>query len=93
MEKSFWKPADNLQKSVERENEYMIHDNDPLVNRFISVPDKWDVGLCCIYGWDYRWGLEASGFRPMRYVQSLSRWKMVLKSVKPFSLLILVKML
>jgi len=36
----FGKVADNLQKSVERDSEYMIHDNDPIVNKYISVPSE-----------------------------------------------------
>ena len=34
----FGKEADELQKSTESENEYMINEFEPLVNRFISVP-------------------------------------------------------
>ncbi|KAL7749781.1 hypothetical protein RI367_004657 [Sorochytrium milnesiophthora] len=34
----FGKQADGLEKSTENEDEYMISDNDLLVNRFISVP-------------------------------------------------------
>ncbi|KAK7014160.1 trafficking protein particle complex subunit [Favolaschia claudopus] len=34
----FGKPADAIEKSVENADEYMIIDNDPLVERYISVP-------------------------------------------------------
>ncbi|KAI9218466.1 transport protein particle subunit trs31 [Blastocladiella britannica] len=36
----FGKPADVLEKSSENEDEYMISDNDLLVNRFVSVPKE-----------------------------------------------------
>jgi|EP00945_MAST-04E_sp_MAST-4E-sp1_P005642 trafficking protein particle complex subunit 5 len=59
----FGKPADNLQKSVERANEYMIHDNDPLVNRFISVPEEMGSLDCAAFMAGIIDGvLEASGF-------------------------------
>ena len=38
----FGAPADDIQKSVENENEYYLIENVPLINRFISVPD--DLG-------------------------------------------------
>ena len=34
----FGKAADELQKSTESEDEYMINEFEPLVNRYISVP-------------------------------------------------------
>ncbi|KAF7323794.1 Trafficking protein particle complex subunit [Mycena kentingensis (nom. inval.)] len=34
----FGKPADAIEKSVENADEYMIIDNDPLIERYISVP-------------------------------------------------------
>ncbi|KAK9719424.1 Trafficking protein particle complex subunit 31 [Basidiobolus ranarum] len=36
----FGKQADSLEKSTENEDEYMISDNEPLVNKFISVPKE-----------------------------------------------------
>eukprot|EP01047_Picozoa_sp_COSAG01_P026109 COSAG01_NODE_1672_length_9554_cov_4.065785_9_plen_205_part_00 len=38
----FGAPADDIQKSVENDNEYYLIENLPLINRFISVPD--DLG-------------------------------------------------
>jgi hypothetical protein len=37
----FGKPADSLEKSAERKNEYMIYDDDVVVNRFISIPAEY----------------------------------------------------
>ncbi|KAJ1516577.1 hypothetical protein HMI55_001926, partial [Coelomomyces lativittatus] len=34
----FGKPADSLEKSSEHNDEYMISDNDLLVNKFVSIP-------------------------------------------------------
>lgn len=34
----FGKPADAIEKSVEKEDEYMIIDNDPQITRNISIP-------------------------------------------------------
>jgi len=34
----FNKAADNLEKSMENEDEYMIHENAPITNAFVSVP-------------------------------------------------------
>jgi hypothetical protein len=34
----FNKAADNLEKSMENEDEYMIHENSPVTNAFVSVP-------------------------------------------------------
>jgi hypothetical protein len=34
----FGKAADNLERSTENEDEYMIHENSPVTNSFVSVP-------------------------------------------------------
>eukprot|EP01033_Poteriospumella_lacustris_P019588 gene19588-14206_t len=34
----FGKAADNLERSMENEDEYMIHENSPVTNTFVSVP-------------------------------------------------------
>ncbi|KNE69411.1 hypothetical protein AMAG_13775 [Allomyces macrogynus ATCC 38327] len=36
----FGKPADSLEKSSEHDDEYMISDNDLVVNRYISIPKE-----------------------------------------------------
>lgn len=38
----FNKPADNLERSTENEDEYMIHEFSPVTNAFVSVPS--DMG-------------------------------------------------
>jgi hypothetical protein len=42
----FGKPADSLERSVEQKDEYMISDNDVLVNRFISIPKEYNQLNC-----------------------------------------------
>ncbi|KAJ7712920.1 NO signaling/Golgi transport ligand-binding domain-containing protein [Mycena olivaceomarginata] len=42
----FGKPADAIEKSVENADEYMIIDNDPLVERYISVPKDMSTLSC-----------------------------------------------
>ncbi|KAJ3713504.1 NO signaling/Golgi transport ligand-binding domain-containing protein [Lentinula raphanica] len=42
----YGKPADAIEKSVENVDEYMIIDNDPLIERHISVPRDF-AGLSC----------------------------------------------
>ncbi|CUA77454.1 Transport protein particle subunit trs31 [Rhizoctonia solani] len=42
----FGKPADGIEKSVEKEDEYMIIDNDPPITRYISVPKDMDQLSC-----------------------------------------------
>ncbi|KIK51247.1 hypothetical protein GYMLUDRAFT_101111 [Collybiopsis luxurians FD-317 M1] len=42
----FGRPADAIEKSVENVDEYMIIDNDPLIERHISVPRDL-TGLSC----------------------------------------------
>ena len=36
----FGRPADGLEKSTERADEYFISDKDPITNLFISVPKE-----------------------------------------------------
>ncbi|KAJ7235971.1 NO signaling/Golgi transport ligand-binding domain-containing protein [Mycena rebaudengoi] len=42
----FGKPADAIEKSVENADEYMIIDNDPLIERYISVPKDMSQLSC-----------------------------------------------
>ncbi|QPG76440.1 hypothetical protein FOA43_003829 [Brettanomyces nanus] len=42
----FDKPSDNLEKSSENENQYMIIDNNPVLSRFISVPKEYENLNC-----------------------------------------------
>ncbi|KAG8767723.1 TRAPP subunit trs31 [Ceratobasidium sp. 428] len=42
----FGKPADGIEKSVEKEDEYMIIDNDPPITRYISIPKDMDQLSC-----------------------------------------------
>lgn len=42
----FAKPADAIEKSVENEDEYMIIDNEPVIERYISVPKDMG-GMSC----------------------------------------------
>ncbi|WBW70591.1 TRAPP I, II and III complex subunit Trs31 [Schizosaccharomyces osmophilus] len=45
----FGRHADSLEKSKENEDEYMIVDNNPLFNKFISVPKEMSQLNCCAY--------------------------------------------
>lgn len=45
----FGKPADGLQKCTERSNEYYIYDNEPITNRFVSVPKDMGQFNCAAY--------------------------------------------
>mmetsp|Transcript_10552 Transcript_10552/g.17259 ORF Transcript_10552/g.17259 Transcript_10552/m.17259 type:complete len:192 (+) Transcript_10552:34-609(+) len=45
----FGKAADSLEKSTENEDEYMINEKEPLVNRFISVPKDMGTLNCASY--------------------------------------------
>eukprot|EP01029_Cantina_marsupialis_P029129 TRINITY_DN779840_c0_g1_i1.p1 TRINITY_DN779840_c0_g1~~TRINITY_DN779840_c0_g1_i1.p1 ORF type:complete len:189 (+),score=33.95 TRINITY_DN779840_c0_g1_i1:120-686(+) len=45
----FGKPASSLQKSTEKSNEYMINDNSPLTNTFISVPKDFGNLNCAAF--------------------------------------------
>ncbi|KAF8845477.1 TRAPP I complex [Paxillus ammoniavirescens] len=42
----FGRPADAIEKSVENEDEYMIIDNDPPIERYISVPRDLNTLSC-----------------------------------------------
>lgn len=42
----FGRPADAIEKSVENEDEYMIIDNDPPIERYISVPKDMNQLSC-----------------------------------------------
>lgn len=43
------KPADALEKSRDHEDEYMISDNDPMVNTYISVPKEMNQLNCAAF--------------------------------------------
>ncbi|DAZ93279.1 TPA: hypothetical protein N0F65_010903 [Lagenidium giganteum] len=61
----FGKAADALERSTENEDEYMIHELEPLTNKFISVPP--DLGLdCAAYLAGLIRGILTSGGFPAR---------------------------
>lgn len=45
----FGRPADALEKSQDNSDEYMITDNDPIVNTYISVPKEMNQLNCAAY--------------------------------------------
>ena len=45
----FGRPADALERSQENKDEYMITDNDPVVNTYISVPKEMSQLNCAAY--------------------------------------------
>ncbi|MCJ1356774.1 MAG: TRAPP subunit trs31 [Icmadophila ericetorum] len=45
----FSRPADALERSSTNEDEYMISDNDPLVNQYISVPKEMNQLNCAAF--------------------------------------------
>lgn len=45
----FGKPADGLEKSRENENEYMLIDNEPVSNKYISVPREMNQLNCAAF--------------------------------------------
>ncbi|KAI9827790.1 MAG: TRAPP subunit trs31 [Thelocarpon impressellum] len=45
----FSRPADALERSKDNEDEYMISDNDPLVNQYISVPKEMNQLNCAAF--------------------------------------------
>lgn len=45
----FGKTADDLEKSQNMDNEYMIIDNDPVISQFISVPKDMKHLNCCAF--------------------------------------------
>ncbi|KAI9718084.1 MAG: hypothetical protein M1812_004342 [Candelaria pacifica] len=45
----FARPADALERSKDKEDEYMISDNDPLVNQYISIPKEMSQLNCAAY--------------------------------------------
>jgi hypothetical protein len=45
----FNKAADNLERSMENEDEYMIHENSPITNTFVSVPSDMGQLNCAAY--------------------------------------------
>lgn len=45
----FGRPADALERSQDNKDEYMITDNDPIVNTYISVPKEMNQLNCAAY--------------------------------------------
>ena len=45
----FGKEADEIQKSTEGDDEYMIFDSEPITNRFVSVPKDYGQLNCAAY--------------------------------------------
>ncbi|KAA6408486.1 MAG: TRAPP I complex [Lasallia pustulata] len=45
----FARPADSLEKSTANDNEYMIADNEPLVNTYVSVPKEMSQLNCAAF--------------------------------------------
>ncbi|MCJ1474793.1 TRAPP subunit trs31 [Lambiella insularis] len=45
----FGRPADALERSSANEDEYMISDNEPLVNMYVSVPKEMNQLNCAAY--------------------------------------------
>ena len=45
----FGRPADALERSQDNKDEYMITDNDPLVNTYVSVPKEMNQLNCAAY--------------------------------------------
>ena len=43
----FNKAADNLERSTENEDEYMIHEHSPVTNTFVSLPADYVGQLNC----------------------------------------------
>ena len=43
----FNKAADNLERSMENEDEYMIHEHFPITNSFVSLPAEYSGQLNC----------------------------------------------
>ena len=45
----FNKAADNLEQSTDNEDEYMIYENTPITNAFVSVPDDMGYFTCAAF--------------------------------------------
>jgi hypothetical protein len=59
----FGRPADGIERSTESEDEYMIADKSPLVNRFISMPRDMQHLNCAAYvAGILKGALDAAGF-------------------------------
>ena len=59
----FGRPADALERSQDSKDEYMITDNDPMVNSYISVPKEMSQLNCAAYVAGIVEGVcEGSGF-------------------------------
>uniref|UniRef100_A0A7S2VWM7 Trafficking protein particle complex subunit n=1 Tax=Triparma pacifica TaxID=91992 RepID=A0A7S2VWM7_9STRA len=59
----FGKSADSLEKSVDGDNEYMIHEKDPCTNVFVSVPrDMGSVNVASYIAGIIRGVLEGASF-------------------------------
>eukprot|EP01138_Halocafeteria_seosinensis_P016287 gb/GECG01016617.1/.p1 GENE.gb/GECG01016617.1/~~gb/GECG01016617.1/.p1 ORF type:complete len:266 (+),score=27.05 gb/GECG01016617.1/:1-798(+) len=65
----FGKQGDGLEKSTEHDNSYMIYDNAPLTNRYISVPKDFGSFNCAVFiGGILQGMLEQSNFVSSRAV-------------------------
>jgi len=62
----FGKPADALERSTDKEDEYMIHDKAPLVNSYISVPKEYGHLNCAAFVAGCVQGMLESGDFPAR---------------------------
>ena len=59
----FGKPADGLEKSTENDDEYMIYDNEPVTNKFVSVPkDLGQLNVAAYVAGMVAGVLEGAGF-------------------------------
>merc|ERR1712216_378563 len=45
----FGKPADSLERATDKQDEYMIHEREPLVNTYISVPKEYGHLNCASF--------------------------------------------
>ena len=60
----FSKAADELQKSTESDDEYMINESEPLVNKYISVPrDMGSFNVSSFAAGVIKGVLDAAGFQ------------------------------
>ena len=66
--KALWgKAADSLERSTDREDEYMIVDSAPLVNQFVSVPANLGALDCAALMAGVVAGILVCARRPIRY--------------------------
>eukprot|EP00658_Telonema_sp_P-2_P042940 TRINITY_DN30901_c0_g1_i1.p1 TRINITY_DN30901_c0_g1~~TRINITY_DN30901_c0_g1_i1.p1 ORF type:complete len:116 (+),score=25.82 TRINITY_DN30901_c0_g1_i1:436-783(+) len=58
----FSKPADELQKSTESDEEYMITEIAPVLNQYISAPKDMHFNICSFAAGVIKGVLDAAGF-------------------------------